>query len=561
VFRFAGFELDPLRVELRGPDGGAIKLRPKTFEMLRLFVANAGRVLSKQELMEAIWPNVHVGEDSLFQCIRELRAALRDDKRQLIRVVSGRGYRFDAEVSQQAAPAAREEAAISQPAGEQPDAGTHIEPEKRRLNFSVRRVAVLATVTALAIAGVAIAAQTLHPGLIFARGPAIVAVTPLGGAGDDPLAAEMAANVTGRLTDGLAKIENIRVAVAPASAQRADFVVSGELQKSEQAWTIRARMTGTATGEVTWTASSSVSTTDGSDLQLQQSRLAAGLGHDLALRINTLLNSDTRSAAASAQAGNSKVAIEQATAHINQTTPERFRAAQAMLEKALADDPDNVEVGVALAALMLRGVQMVWYGADERGAAERRAQSMLQHALRLKPNSVPVHEAYCRFLSATNQFSESLVACARTLTFDPWNGIALYHTGLAQLFLGRFEDALATFKQADRFDTPLVSRWTWLVGAGWAYMLMGHAEDAVPWLERSVAITPASGRPLMLLAATYQQLGRTADASAVMTKALELRPGSTARNVPVPNKNTSPVYVEASDRIMQLMVAAGLPGG
>ena len=56
----------------------------------RSFAGNAGRVLSKHELMEAVWPNIHVGEDSLFQCIRELRTALGDDRRQMIRVVSGR---------------------------------------------------------------------------------------------------------------------------------------------------------------------------------------------------------------------------------------------------------------------------------------------------------------------------------------------------------------------------------------------------------------------------------------------------------------------------------------
>jgi DNA-binding winged helix-turn-helix (wHTH) protein len=99
VFRFAGFELDQRRAELRGPDGAAIRLRPKTFEMLRLFATNAGRVLSKQELMEAVWPNVHVGEDSLFQCIREIRIALRDDQRQTIKLVSGHGYLFEADVS------------------------------------------------------------------------------------------------------------------------------------------------------------------------------------------------------------------------------------------------------------------------------------------------------------------------------------------------------------------------------------------------------------------------------------------------------------------------------
>jgi len=99
VLSFAGFELDQERARLRGPDGEAIKLRPKSFDMLQLFATNAGRVLSKQDLIEAIWPKVHVGDDSLFQCIREIRTALGDEDRQLIKLVSGRGYLFEAEVS------------------------------------------------------------------------------------------------------------------------------------------------------------------------------------------------------------------------------------------------------------------------------------------------------------------------------------------------------------------------------------------------------------------------------------------------------------------------------
>jgi len=113
VFRFAGFELDQQRAELRRPDGRQVKLRPKTLEMLQLFAANAGRVLSKHELMEAVWPNIHVGEDSLFQCIRELRTALGDDRRQMIRVVSGRGYVFDIEVSTGPADVVAETEAVS----------------------------------------------------------------------------------------------------------------------------------------------------------------------------------------------------------------------------------------------------------------------------------------------------------------------------------------------------------------------------------------------------------------------------------------------------------------
>ncbi|MBR1277521.1 tetratricopeptide repeat protein [Bradyrhizobium sp. AUGA SZCCT0283] len=555
VLRFSGFELDSERAELRAPDGGTIRLRPKTLEILRLLAGNAGRVLSKQQLMEAVWPNVHVGEDSLFQCIREICAALGDDKREVVRVISGRGYLFQAEVTEVPAPAAPEAASTVQPPAASdttPTVETNNEPAKRFFDFSRRRNAAFAAVAGLAILGAAIAVWMLRPGLIFARGPATVAVMPIADASNDPLVAQMAANVSGRLTDGLAKIENIRVLIPESTTTRADFVVKGELQKSEQAWTIRTRMTEAATGEVTWTASYQVNPAD-TDLQMQQSRLAAGVGHALALRINELLDADTRSAA------KNKVVIEQATAHINQTSPERFQAAQAMLEKALAEDPDNVEVQVALAALLMRGVQMVWLSAAERETAETKAEALLQQTLRAKPNHVPAHEAYCRFLSATNQFRSSLVACARALSFDPWNGIALYHVGLAQIRTGRFEDALATFKQADRFDTPQVSRWTWMIGAGWANMLMGRAEEAVPWLLKSIAITSASGRTHMLLAAAYQQLGKTEEAREAMEKARELRPGSTYSNVPPPRKNSSQAYLEASERIMQLMVAAGLP--
>src|SRR4029453_17910983 len=119
VLRFSGFELDPERAELRAPDGRTVRLRPKTLEILRLLAGNAGRVMSKQQLMEAVWPNVHVGEDSLFQCIREIRTALGDDKREVVRAISGRGYLFQAEVTEvgvPAAPAAREAAWTVQPA-------------------------------------------------------------------------------------------------------------------------------------------------------------------------------------------------------------------------------------------------------------------------------------------------------------------------------------------------------------------------------------------------------------------------------------------------------------
>ena len=562
TLRFAGFELDQSRAELRGPDGKSIKLRPKTLAILSLLADHAGRLLTKQELMDAVWPNIHVGDDSLFQCIRELRTALGDDQRQLIKLVSGRGYLFTAEVSTD--PATTDAPAPLPVAVSPAEASVTAEAAPPSRRFSLRRPAVFAVAGLCVIVVLAIVTSG-RPSVLFWRRPPTIAVMPIAAADSDSEVTAMAANVTTRLADGLAKIENIRVSAprtaAPTNgAPQADFVVSGELQKSERSWEVRARMTRSATGEVVWTAPVSVVLED-TDLSLQQSRLAAGIGHLLALRISTLLNADARPAAAGrgSPPGSNNVVIEQATASIMQTTRERFATAQTMLEKALAGDPDNVDLAVSLAALQLRGIQMVWYSPEESAAAQTNTRSILERALRVEPDSIAVLEAYCRFLNATNEFVDSLVACARTLNFDPWDGLALYHIGLAQLQLGRFEDALSTFKQADSFGTPQVSRWTWKLGAGWTYLMMGRSADALPWLQSSIAITPASGRSYMLLSAAYNGLGQPAEAKAAMEKALALRPGSTVSNVALPRKNASPAFVAAIERIERVLVAEGLP--
>ncbi len=576
VLRFAGFGLDQQRAELRGPDGVAIKLRPKTFEMLRLFATSGGRVLSKQELMEAVWPNVHVGEDSLFQCIRELRTALGDDRRQLIKLASGGGYLLTAEV--EAEPEVMAEAEAPPPAEAMeaapaaPAEGVLAQARSQRSIFGFSRRAMVAAVAGLGVivVGLAVDAPVLKPDLLFRRKPPRVAVLPIVDASSDSRGAGTAEEVTGRLTDGFAKIQNISV-VAPRSpalagvestsarAASPDYEIRGELQHGDQSWTLRARMIKTATGEVQSVVAASVNA-DEADAQLAQSRLAAGVGHVLARRLNDMLEPSASSPASRGQsAGGDRVAVEQALASINQTTRERFGAAQAMLQKALTDDPDNVDLAVALASLQMRGIQMVWFSPEEAVAVEARASATLEQALRSKPNSIPVLEAYCRFLSATNHFVESLVTCAKALSFDPWNGSALYLIGLGQIYLGRFDDALATFQQADRYDTPPASRWTWLLGAGLANVLMGRDEEALPWLQRSIAITPATGRSHFLLAAAYQRSGRFEEARAAIAEGLRLRPGTTRLNVSPPMKNASPVNIAAWERVVQAEVDAGLP--
>jgi len=96
--RFEAFTLDLDRLCLRGPSG-QIDLRPKSFEVLRFLVEHAGRVVTKDEVFNAVWPNVTVTDESLSRCISDVRRALSDQDQQVIKTVPRRGYLFDAAVS------------------------------------------------------------------------------------------------------------------------------------------------------------------------------------------------------------------------------------------------------------------------------------------------------------------------------------------------------------------------------------------------------------------------------------------------------------------------------
>jgi pimeloyl-ACP methyl ester carboxylesterase len=117
---FEEFELDPVAGRLLGRSG-PVALTPKSFSLLEYLAARSGRLISKQELLDAVWPGVYVADGALKVCVRELRRALADDAKapRFVETAHRRGYRFIAAVRrlpiESAAPAAppRGEAAIA----------------------------------------------------------------------------------------------------------------------------------------------------------------------------------------------------------------------------------------------------------------------------------------------------------------------------------------------------------------------------------------------------------------------------------------------------------------
>jgi pimeloyl-ACP methyl ester carboxylesterase/DNA-binding winged helix-turn-helix (wHTH) protein len=101
---FGPFRLDPAN-EMLTRDGRPVRLRPKAFAMLSHLVASAGCLVTKKDLLDALWADVFVGDAALKTCMREIREALGDDAQQprYIETAHRRGYRFIASVDRPAA--------------------------------------------------------------------------------------------------------------------------------------------------------------------------------------------------------------------------------------------------------------------------------------------------------------------------------------------------------------------------------------------------------------------------------------------------------------------------
>jgi DNA-binding winged helix-turn-helix (wHTH) protein/TolB-like protein/Tfp pilus assembly protein PilF len=173
LYEFDRFCLDPSERVLLC-DQQEAPLTPKVFETLLLLVENSGRIVGKEELMKAIWPDNFVEESSLAQNISLLRKALGDgiDGRRFIETVPKRGYRFIAPVrvvnkgaqadEELAYHSAATEAALKEEnechTGRQEEAAPRTSLQLTSLAFpanlnSGRKVAVVVTIVLLAVAG------------------------------------------------------------------------------------------------------------------------------------------------------------------------------------------------------------------------------------------------------------------------------------------------------------------------------------------------------------------------------------------------------------------------
>lgn len=162
-YHFAGYRLDVRHKKLFDPRGEQVALSARPFDALRLLIERRGQVLTREELMEAVWPQLFVEENNLTQAISTIRKALHDtaSESQFIRTVPGHGYCFTAAVDCQPGAATH---ACSRPA----------EPPPAKKGLSTWPRLWLTHAVALAIA------VTLIAGLAAWRQPDAAQASPAG---------------------------------------------------------------------------------------------------------------------------------------------------------------------------------------------------------------------------------------------------------------------------------------------------------------------------------------------------------------------------------------------
>src|SRR5689334_6425325 len=95
VYRFQQISVDAAAMRVLR-DGEEVALEPKSLRLLLYLIENRGRLVTKEELMQAVWEDTFVGDNSLTRAVAQIRKALGDDARQgrYIETVPKLGYRF-----------------------------------------------------------------------------------------------------------------------------------------------------------------------------------------------------------------------------------------------------------------------------------------------------------------------------------------------------------------------------------------------------------------------------------------------------------------------------------
>jgi TolB-like protein/Tfp pilus assembly protein PilF len=472
LFLCEDYTLDTDRRELRR-GAALLPVEPQVFDLLAFLIGNHHRVVSKDDLLAAVWGGRIVSESTIASRINAARRAIGDsgEQQRLIRTVIGKGVRFVGAVRQQ-------------PAGAEP--------------------AIRAAMPRLSIV-----------------------VLPFTSLSNDPEQQYFADGITEDLTTDLARIENMFVISCNTAFTYRNksidtkqigrelgvrYVLEGSVRRSGNQLRVSAQLIDAATDAHLWADRFDGGTGDLFALQNEiTSRLANALGIELI-------------AAEAAQPIEHPEALDYIlrgrAARLRPNSPDVFAEAISLFERALELDPRSVEAQTLLANSLVGRVDN---GMTDTAAADlARAEGLAGRALAASPRSAFVHLVKGRVLRIQNRWEEAVPEFETALALDRNLVAALTDLGWCKLSAGSIEEAMSLVEQAIRLSPrdPAIG-WRYFQ-IGTVHLVQSRTDEAIVWLEKARSSVPAAPSVRRGLASAYALREQTERAAAELGEARRL---------------------------------------
>jgi DNA-binding winged helix-turn-helix (wHTH) protein/TolB-like protein len=554
-YQFAGFNFELAKRRLSGPDGAAVPLSGRAYDVLAYLVENRDRVVSKDELIKAVWPNSIVEDNNLNQAISTVRRTLGDsrDTPRFIVTVAGRGYQFIGDVvplteaESRTATERRPADPIRQGSSDGAVSGaelsvTDLSPSSAREASVSRRVV---------LSGLAVAAAAATGAGIWwnrtrqrSRVPKTIAVLPF-----KPLLPEarnpaMELGVTELLINRLSRLPGVVVAplssvmrfaatdVDPLEAGRklgVEAVVDGRLHVHEDRVRLTARLLAVDDGASLW---ANTFTEPLGELLAVQDTLANQLVNALTME----LSNETRSGVLAQETSD----VEAWQLYVNgrfqverRDAPSLRRAIE-FFDAALRRDP---RFALASAGLSDAYTLIAVFGIEPPSRAFAQARQAAVRALELDPKLPAAHVALGHVLTQYDRNLEAgRKAYLQALTLKPQFGGAMAFMALNLTQAGDLAAAIEYLRKAQALEP---ANFAFLALSGWVRYFTRAFDDAERELTRLVEAAPQAALPRQFLAHVMLMRGKGVE----VVRLLE------GRNEPAPSyySNLGRAYAQAGN--------------
>jgi len=540
-------------------DGEPVALGAKPLGILSVLVAANGELVTKDRLIEQVWPGMVVEENTLQAHVSTIRKVMGEEGR-WIATVPGHGYRFTGPRPGVGGPTAKS-AKIDPPT---PSVG--IPPNRWRKSWAP----FLGGVLVLAAAG-GLAWWRWSPRPSNAVQIERYIVLPFANHTGDPrnddfadaLTDAVAGRIAARTWDSQVVSHNKSFAYKGQAINEAKlaedldltYIVEGSLLPAASGFVVSATVVDARTG--TQIATNSAQSSKG-DIDTQRQSLVTGV-------VDQVLSNIFRHEKSQIAAGNEdntdiRNLLIRAETSWGDPTLDNWAASMALIDKALALDPHNVHALSLAGASRIEFVIAFAFSNDaERTRVLDEAETNLLEAARIDPKRTIVHMKLGDLHAAQGRHDAARAEFERALELDPSNAYALDRLALEDIYAGEPEAAQAKLERALQLNPDDAYQ----IDGDTALMRFNQGQDDAALAAIRQAVTIKSGGPWawIYLTGLLQLTGHPDEAQAALATLRQLNPHVTIAKLRLADKNTSQRYREPQERLYAALKAAGLEEG